>query len=72
MMPTNLPDPQERKEESREKLLRVLFFCVDRAGHRLRIDRLVVVGEMMVNPFASPSAGRAHLAAPDIPRSRGQ
>ena len=25
MMPTNLPDPQERKEESREKLLRVLF-----------------------------------------------
>ena len=26
MMPTNLPDPQERKEESREKLLRVLFF----------------------------------------------
>jgi hypothetical protein len=27
MMPTNLPDPQERKEESREKLLRVLFFA---------------------------------------------
>ena len=27
MMPTNLPDPQEREEESREKLLRVLFFA---------------------------------------------
>jgi len=28
MMPTNLPDPQERKEESRDKLLRVLLVFV--------------------------------------------
>jgi hypothetical protein len=27
-MPTNLPDPRERKEESRDKLLRVLLVFV--------------------------------------------
>jgi hypothetical protein len=28
MMPTNLPDPRDRKEESRDKLLSVLFIFV--------------------------------------------
>ena len=57
MMPTNLPDPQGRKEqESRDKPLRViLYFCEDRAAHRSRYDR-VVVDEMMANPAAARSA----------------
>jgi hypothetical protein len=58
MMPTNLPDPQGRKEqESRDKLSEGdSCSCEDRAGHRLRYDRVVVVAEMMVNPAAARAA----------------